>query len=356
MIISFFPLRIRHSDWRIAVVLGVCLASSGCGQLGYYAQAVRGQVDLLGKRQPVSALLESEDTDADLKRQLKLAQRLREFGLDRLGLEHNRTFTQYADLGRRHVVWNLVAAPRYSVAPRTWCFPIAGCIAYKGYFREQAARDAALASQRAGDDVFVYGVSAYSTLGWFEDPLLNTFIYFREPELAAMIFHELTHQVVYFKDDSEFNEAFATAVEYALVDEWFTAQGNIAALDRLRERRRRHNRITEMVLDYRDRLSAVYLEPVSDADKARRKSALFDAMRSQYSILRGEGQGTGFYDWWFAQPLGNAHLLTVSTYFRLVPAISALIVARDGDLQAFFRDVQLKGPGIIGPDDADPGD
>lgn len=330
---------------RLFIALALVLLS-GCTHVGYYYQAARGQADLLKRRQPVAELLASDATDRQLKQQLVLADRLRRFAVQRLALSDNKTFTLYADLDRRHVVWNVVAAPRFSTAPRTWCFPIAGCVAYKGFFSERSAHSAAESIAGSGDDVFVYGVNAYSTLGWFNDPLLNTFIHYGEAGLAALIFHELAHQVIYFKDDSAFNEAFATALEHLLVEEWFTANNDTAALDLLKHQRQKHQRVTSMVLGYRQKLSAMYSGDIADRNKAAGKAALFGEMADHYQRLRDDGQGTRFYDWWFDQPLNNATLLTVSTYYRLVPRINALIRRYD-NLPAFLAAVREQGPAIL---------
>jgi len=332
---------------RLLLAAFAILALSGCSQLGYYAQAAHGQLSLLGKRQSVTSLLADETTEPRLRRQLELARRIRLFGMQRLELHNNDTFTQYADLDRQHVLWNVVAAPHLSVDPKTWCFPIAGCVSYRGYFREAAARENAATTAGKGYDTFVYGVSAYSTLGWFDDPLLNTFIYFTEPGLAAMIFHELSHQTVYFKDDSAFNEAFATAVEYYLLEEWLVHNQQTDMLRKVTAMREKQVHITEQVLDYRRRLAELYASSLSDQQKLTMKNTLFAELEGWYAQTRSQGRGTPYYDWWFDQPLNNALLLTVSTYFTLVPAISALIDDAQGNLPAFIASVKKHGPAIL---------
>ncbi len=324
---------------RAIVVAAFTLVLGGCAQLGYYVQAAKGQYRIIADREPVSDLLASEDTPESLKSQLELADRMRRFALERMALGDNPGFSHYTDLGRRYVTWNVVAAPAYSLEPKTWCFPIAGCVAYKGYFGENDALAEADALRALDYDVITYGVRAYSTLGWFADPLLNTFINFPEPDLAALIFHELAHQVVYVQDDSAFNEAFATAVELALVTEWLELYGDPAAVPGLLDQRRRQAEITAMVLDYRDRLAAAYL----GADPVTAKTELFAAMKSEYAKRALRGEGTPFYDWWFQRPLNNADLLSVATYYHLVPAFSALLESRDGDLPAFFNAVRELG-------------
>lgn len=332
---------------RLLLAAFATLALCGCGQLGYYAQAAHGQLSLLSKRQPVEKLLADETTDPRLRQQLELARRIRLFGMQRLDLRNNDTFSQYADLDRQHVLWNVVAAPHLSVDPKTWCFPIAGCVSYRGYFREAAARANAVKTAETGYDTFVYGVSAYSTLGWFDDPLLNTFIYFSEPGLAAMIFHELSHQTVYFKDDSAFNEAFATAVEYHLLEQWLVHNQRTDMLRQVTALREKQVRITGQVLDYRQRLTKLYASSVSDQQKLATKDSLFSELESWYEQARSRGKGTPYYDWWFDQPLNNALLLTVSTYFSLVPAISELIDDAQGNLPAFIASVKKHGPAIL---------
>ncbi|MGI9319140.1 MAG: aminopeptidase [bacterium] len=316
--------------------LFMCAALSSCAQIGYYYQAAKGQALLLSKRQPVTEILADPGTPEKLKLQLSKAQEIIRFAEQQLGLKTQGNFTQYADLGRKHAVWNVVAAPEFSIEPKTWCFPIAGCVAYKGFFEHDLALREQDKLRSLGYDVLVYGVSAYSTLGWFDDPLLNTFIHYPDNQLAALIFHELSHQVVYVKDDSEFNEAFATAVEYAMLERWLQKFGDEAQIDQITTNRSNQNMTTELVLGFREQLQTAY----SGENPAREKMRLFGQMQQRYTDIKARGQGTRYYDWWFSQPLNNAYLLTVSTYFRLVPAFSRMISERDGDLPSFFNSVK----------------
>ena len=327
----------RHPAIRMAALLACLFLLGGCAQIGYYLQAAKGQYRILVDREPVEDLVASPDTPETLRNRLALAERMRRFAVERMGLHNHRGFTHYTDTGRPYVVWNVMAAPTYAFTPKTWCFPIAGCVAYKGFFDEAAARAEAEALQAANLDVTVYGVAAYSTLGWFADPLLNTFIDYPEPGLAALIFHELAHQVIYVKDDSAFNEAFATAVELALLKEWLNLHGDPEEVPKWTDRQRRQERITEMVLDYRDRLGEAYLKP----DRESRKPALFAQMKREYDARAARGEGTPFYDWWFGRPLNNADLLSVATYYHLVPAFNTLLDRADGDFPAFFGEVRL---------------
>lgn len=325
----------RRLSIRAIPLLMICLG--GCAQVDYYLQAARGQYRIIADREPVADLVESPLTAPELRRQLELAQRLRGYAVERMSLGDNRGFTTYADLGRDYVVWNVVAAPAYSLTPKTWCFPIAGCVAYKGFFNQEDAREEAASLADQEFDVITYGVRAYSTLGWFADPLLNTFIHYPEPDLASIIFHELAHQVVYVRDDSAFNEAFATAVERWLLRDWLRRYGDPAEVDGVLERHRRQAGITAMVLDYRDRLAVAYQEP----DREVRKRALFAEMIREYARRSARGEGTPYYDWWFRRPLNNADLLSVATYYHLVPAFTAMLQQAEGDLSVFFDEVRL---------------
>ncbi len=308
------------------------MAVSGCSQTGYYFQAASGQLSLLSKRTPVPKLLADPATPDELKQKLQKANQMRLFAIEALNLGDNPGFTSYADVGRDYVTWNVVAAPAYSLQPETWCFPIAGCVSYKGYFAKEDAEEFEKTLLAEGKDTLLYGVSAYSTLGWFADPLLNTFIHYSDNNLAALIFHEFAHQLLYVKDDSDFNEAFATAVEEILLERWLKQQGDAEAYAALLEQNARQNRVTELVLQYREKLRVAYAGENAVTEKPR----LFKEMAEEYQALKSDGQGTRFYDWWFSRPLDNADLLTISTYHQLVPDFLRLFEQHDRDLTAFI--------------------
>ena len=335
------PFRVtKRALFRASLLVAAVMMVSGCAQLSYYTQATRGQLDILLKRKDVDVVINHPDTPPQLAEQLKLAREIRAFASEQLALPDNDTFRQYSDLERRHVVWNVVAAPRFSLAPKTWCFPIAGCVSYKGYFAEAGARREQQALEDDAFDTFLYGVSAYSTLGWFDDPLLNTFIHYPEADLASLIFHELAHQVAYTKDDSEFNEAFATAVELEGLKRWLASRGNSEQYDRYASAVEKHTRITRLMFDYRDQLSAVYESDISESEKALKKQQIIDALKQEYRALSEAGQGTGLYDWYFSQPLNNAHLVSLATYQEKVPAFQRLLERMEGDLEKFYSKVQ----------------
>ena len=243
----------RRARRLVPLLLGVLL--SGCASLDYYAQVSRGQLDLLAARQPVADLLADPQTDPQLQRRLALAQQARDFASARLALPDNRSYRLYADLRRPYVVWNVFATPELSLAPLTHCFPVAGCVAYRGFYQQGRARGAAALLQGEGLDTYVAGIEAYSTLGWFDDPILNTMLRWDDERLAAVIFHELAHQQLYVADDTAFNESFASFVEQEGLRQWRAARG-LAPGDAHAERMRRQ--FTQLILASRERLQALY--------------------------------------------------------------------------------------------------
>ncbi|WP_137973875.1 aminopeptidase [Pseudomonas sp. F(2018)] len=323
----------RRARCLVPLWLGVLL--SGCASLDYYAQVSRGQLDLLAARQPVAELLADAQADPQLQRRLALAQRARDFASARLALPDNRSYRLYADLQRPYVVWNVFATPELSLAPLTHCFPVAGCVAYRGFYQQGRARGAAALLQAEGMDTYVAGIEAYSTLGWFDDPILNTMLRWDDERLAAVIFHELAHQQLYVADDTAFNESFASFVEQEGLRQWRAARG-LAPVDAGEEQQRRQ--FTELILASRERLQALYDGPTSDEHKRAGKAAEFARLRAEYRALRdGEWGGDRRYDAWVAQPLNNARLLPFGLYDQWVEAFAALFHLADGDWAEFYR-------------------
>lgn len=319
-------------------------ASAGCSTLGYYAQAAHGHLSLLAAARPIDDWLADPAAPAPLKQRLERARAIRAFASSELALPDNRSYTAYADLKRPAVVWNVFAAPELSLRLKTWCYPLFGCAAYRGYFDRDDAQGLGDALRAQGYDVNVAPVPAYSTLGWMDwlggDPLLNTFIGYPDGELARMIFHELAHQVVYVRDDTVFNESFATAVERIGVRRWLAAHGD----DKLRaEYARLDTRRADFVsllLAYRERLDQAYAHG-TDAEKRERKRAIFADLQREYARLKEtRWDGWAGYDRFFAQALGNAHLAAVGAYHDLVPAFEALLEQHGGDLRRFYAEVR----------------
>jgi predicted aminopeptidase len=324
----------------LAIVMLVA-AAAGCSSVGYYAQAVQGHVALLAAARPIDDWVRDPDTDPALKDRLQRAREMREFASRELGLPDNRSYTAYADLKRPAVVWNVFATPELSLQLKTWCYPLFGCAGYRGYF-DRARADALGAELRAqGYDVNVAPVPAYSTLGWFSDPLLNTFIHYGEGELARLIFHELAHQVVYAKDDTVFNESFATAVERVGVRRWLAAHGEQGTRTAYAAFEQRRADFLALRLVHRRQLAAAYADGGSDEAKRARKRAVFASLRSEHQRLRQERWGGwGGYDRFFAQELNGAHLAAIGAYNDLVPAFEALLAQQGGDLPRFYDEVK----------------
>lgn len=310
---------------RLPAAILLAMLAAGCAQLAYYGQAANGEFTLLDRARPIDDWLADSGIDASLRAKLQSTRQMRRFAVSELGLPDNRSYTEYADLKRPFALWNVVAAPALSLEPKQWCFPIAGCVNYRGYFNQSAALKFANGLRRQGYDVQVSGVPAYSTLGWFNDPLLSTFIRYPDGELARLIFHELAHQTVYAKDDTQFNESFATAVEQVGVERWLQAAGNQKNRDAYVKFEGRKKEFVALLLQYRQRLASNYVSDLSDTQKLQQKAAIFLALQADYQVLKTKWGGYTGYDRWFAEPLSNAHLALVATYYELVPGFKALL-------------------------------
>lgn len=315
------------------LVVAASLCASGC----YFIQAATGQMELTSKRQPIAKLLSDERTPEKLRNRLEYVSAARTFASQELGLPDNGSYRSYADLGRPFVVWNVFATDEFSVEPRRWCFPIAGCVVYRGYFDEDNAQGYARRLRLKGMDTAVGGVAAYSTLGHFDDPVLNTMLGWSDVQLAATLFHELAHQVVYVPGDSEFNEAFATVVEEAGLQRWLASRGRLQDLDAWNERRQRNSEFIGLLLQTRERLSALYRSDASDEEKRDRKQYEFGVLKLQYSELKDKWNGYRGYDAWFGRTLNNAHLVSAATYYGCVPGLRELLQSVDGDLPMFYE-------------------
>lgn len=328
----------------VLAVAGACL-TAGCSTIGYYGQAVGGHLDLLRRTRPVADWVAEAGTPADLRARLELSQRMRDFAIAELKLPDNRSYRRYADLGRNAAVYNVVAAPELSLTLKTWCFPIVGCVGYRGYFAREGAD--ALAAQLRGEgwETSVYGVPAYSTLGRTDllggDPLLNTFIQWPEGELARMIFHELAHQVVYVDDDTTFNESFASTVERLGGERWLARHAGPEAREAYAALDARRNDFRALTFRYREALATLYASHIPDDEKRRRKTALLASMRDEHQRLKAERWG-GFagYDGWFERA-NNAALGVQAAYNELVPQFERLFERSGRDFERFYAEVRV---------------
>lgn len=341
--------------WTWGLLALGSLALSGCAQLGYYWQSIDGHVRLMAAARPVPDWLADAQTPEALKARLSLSQRIRDFAVSELHLPDNPSYRRYADLRRRAVVWNVVAAPPYSLTLKTWCFPVTGCVGYRGYFDEAQARALADGLARTeGLEVSVYGVPAYSTLGWMNwaggDPLLNTFIHYPEGELARMIFHELAHQVVYVPDDTVFNESFASAVERLGAQRWLATQASVAVRAEYEAFDARRNAVRTLALATRQKLQRIYQDfeektPVSatTTTKFAIKNEAMAQFRADYAAMKARFSDPpaqwAAYDAWVAQA-NNASLGAQGAYDDLVEGFERIFERERRDWPRFYDAVQ----------------
>jgi predicted aminopeptidase len=330
-----------------AVLLGAAVTglATGCSSVGYYAQSIGGHLNLLAAARPVPEWLADPATPDKLKARLELTRQIRDFAVTELDLPDNASYRRYADLQRAAAVWNVVAAPELGLTLETWCFPVVGCVAYRGYYAREEADAYAEQLRARGLEAWVYGVPAYSTLGklpgaYFADPLLNTFVHYPDGELARLIFHELSHQVAYASDDTVFNESFATAVERLGSARWLSQRAGEAARREFAAFESRRADFRALTGRYRDRLQALYAGAAPDSDKRRGKTELLAQLRAEHAVLKaGAWQGYSGYDGWFAQ-VNNASFGVLAAYNELVPQFEQLLESQGGDLPRFYAEVR----------------
>ena len=329
----------------VALAAATLCLTSGCSSIGYYAQSIGGHMAMVRAARPVPEVLNDAQADAALKARLALSQRMRDFAVSELKLPDNASYRRFADLKRPAAVWNVVAAPELSLQLRTWCFPVLGCVGYRGYFDRREADTYASALRDEALEVSVYGVPAYSTLGrlpgdWLADPLLNTFIHYPEGELARLLFHELSHQIAYAPDDTEFNESFATAVERLGGARWLAAHAAPAAREEYARFDARRQDFRTLTLSYRDRLDALYRGTGSDADKRAGKAALMAQLRAAHAAMKADRwDGFSGYDAWFARA-NNAAFGVLAAYNALVPDFERLFERSGRDFERFYAEVR----------------
>ena len=322
---------------RLTVALGLAaIALSSCSNLPYYFQSVRGQLDVWSRQRDIEAVIASPGTAEPLRERLKTVLRVRNFASTELGLPQNASYRMYANLERPYVAWNVFAAREFSIEPRQWCFMFAGCVTYRGYFEKAQADDFAAGVARTGYDVFVSGVPAYSLLGYFPDPVLNTFINYPVPYLARLIFHELAHQVLYVRDDSEFNESFAVAVEQVGLERWLERFGTDKERDTYVRMKQRRDDFVHLIEAYRERLDALFKSGLPRDAMRAQKAALYAGLSEDYRKLKESWGGFAGYDRWLSGNPNNALLASITIYTKKVPAFQALLAQEGGDLGRFY--------------------
>lgn len=352
----------RRAEGIPAVIVISATALLGGCSVPYYWQAVAGQLSLLSKRVPIETVIEDPRTSEQTREALRTVQEIRRFAEDELDLPANDSYATYVDLGssdsandpdaaepdrssarreRDVAVWTVVAAEEFSIDPRTWCYPFAGCVSYRGYFNEAAASRYAARLEAEGMDVLVGGAAAYSTLGYFADPVVSSMMDGPDYQLVEVLIHELAHQKFYLKGDSDLNEAFATAVAEYGTRIWLSRFGDADSLASYRERTLIQTQFAELISRQRERLRAIYVGSEPPEEKRRAKEAAFETLRSDYAALRQSWNGRDYYEAWMSAPLNNAHIASVATYRYWVPGLSRLL--ETNGLDAFYGEVEALG-------------
>ena len=343
------------SKRRIKIGLALITATlivglSACESVGFYSQVVQGHSQIMLDRKPIETVVKQPETDEALRNKLKVIQQARQFAVDTLKLPDNGSYTQYVDAGRRYVVWNVVATEAYSTRPIEHCFPVAGCVSYRGYFKKAAAEAYAEKLKKQGYDVIISGASAYSTLGWFSDPVVNTMLYRSDLGLAGLVFHELSHQQVYTAGDTAFNESFATTVELAGVEAWAAASSKDQVLNmlspenlsRYKASKAKSAEVVKLILEHRNKLTKAYqsVDPSDEVALKNIKQSGLAELRKAYVMLRANGGGSSGFDRWFDGDLNNASLVLFGDYHGWVDAFNVLQQQTGGDWTAFYQRVQ----------------
>lgn len=326
-----------------AGVLAACLLLAACKNLGYYGHTVRGQLELMDKRQPVESVIADPETPEALRERLVLSQEAREFASGTLKLPDNDSYRTYADLERPYAVWLVVATLEFAVEPHRWCFAFAGCFSYRGYFSEAAAEAFGNDLIAEGYDVHIAGGIAYSTLGWFDDPVLNTMLNRSDSAIVSLLFHELAHQQLYIKDDTAFNEAFAVAVEREGMRRWLENEHDAAEFSDYLANRERQDDFYALLAYYREQLSSLYASTRSNEEKQTCKAEVFTQLRASYETLKQQWDGYDGFDAWMAKDINNASLALVATYQGLVPGFRKLLASENSDFAAFYRKAEQLG-------------
>lgn len=331
---------LKNKLFKFGLIVTLSLLLMSCETVGYYSQSVVGHSKLMLARQPIDKAI-NKVSEKD-KPFLVLTKSLRQYAVDELGLPANNSYLSYVDLKRQHPVWSVVAVPEFSIHPEVWCYPVIGCASYRGYFSEKAANRYAAKMQKKGLETLVGGVTAYSTLGWFNDPLIPTMFRYGEIPLAEVIFHELAHQQLYVNGNSAFNEAFATVVGEHGTLQWLRMNrpDQVAAYQ---ERMQVRNDFSELIKSIKLELKKVYQLDITELDKRQRKQAVFSQLKQDYDVLKAERwQGKAWYGGWFKRPINNARLAAFATYRDLVPQFEALLAACENDFPRFYQTVALQ--------------
>ncbi len=318
----------------LGALLVIPCVAAGC----YYAQAVQGHLGVMSKQEPIAELVESADTPGRLLQRLELVGQARQFSVEALGLPDNDSYTSYADLERDYVVWNVIAAPEFSTRPKRWCYPISGCVSYRGYFAEEKARNKGRRLAAQGYDVVVGGVAAYSSLGRFDDPILNTMMHWQDADLVAVMFHELAHQLLYVKGDSTFNESFATAVEEFGLERWLRERGAEQALSDYRARRALSGQVMHAIDRARTDLEGIYAAHSAVPEKRSLKQERLARMKAEIRRLASEMDLPA--PTWLEAEINNARLASLTLYEGRLPEFRRMLERCSDQLSCFYAEAQ----------------
>ena len=320
-------------------LFGLFLFLSGCSTVSYYGQSAKGHFSLMLKQKPINQLLKDQNISEQRKNDLALVQEIRAYAYERLKLPKNGSYAKFVELDRKAVTWNLVVNPKYSMTPAQWCFPIVGCISYKGYFSEKKARYEAEKLTMLDYDVYVAESTAYSTLGWFNDPVISTMLDHGVLLTAETIFHELAHQQVYHKSDSDFNEAFATAVGQAGTRLWLKEK-HPESLAVYEEHLQKQQQFIQLILDTSAKLKTLYKIKMQDSETEKRKRKIIEQLRINYTRLKQTWKGDTRYDTWFDKPINNARLALIGVYYEKIPDFSRQLKAYNYNFERFYREMK----------------
>jgi predicted aminopeptidase len=332
----------RLAGW-VGAIASILLVVPACSSLSYYGQAVSGHLEVMSKSRDVDDLVAAEETAEPLRMRLGDLASIRDFAVSDLALPDNGSYRSYADLERPYLVWNVFAAPELSLEAKEWCYLVVGCVRYRGYFDRAEAEQLAQALSAEGYETWTGGVPAYSTLGWFDDPVLNTFVHWSRGRLAELIFHELAHQQLYIDDDTDFNESFATVVGQIGADRWLAIFGAEAERTAYRTSRARRLAFVDLMDATREKLDQVYDSRHSVAEKRARKEIVLADARAAYTTWKGQWGGDGSYDRVVAGGPNNAWFVALSAYHRWVPAFRQLFLISGESFERFYAEVAILG-------------
>lgn len=326
---------------RLIFIASILFFLSGCAELTYYGHAVAGQLEVMGSGEPIKDVIANPATDDKIRRQLELIQRARRFAVEKLKLPDSDSFREYSDLKRPWVLWNVFATPELSLAPKQWCYPFLGCHGYRVYFDEADAKRLASDLEKEGLDVYIAHSPAYSTQGWFADPVYNPMLRYDDLTLVGILFHELAHERIYITDDSELNESFATTVQDEGVRRWLEDKNRVSDFSDYQREQEKDDDFIRMMIEHRNALQQLYATDLIETEKRSGKKKVFSDLKKKFNKLKRAWGGYSGYDHWFDKPLNNARLAPIGTYHNAVPGFKKLLDKNNYDLDAFYREVEI---------------